>query len=388
MAQFDSKAFNAEAFGKYVEKLPNPNRDELIKSGAVIPSAEIKNLLGTQTGSAYGTIPMFGRIDGTALNYDGNTNISATSVETFSRSVVAIGRAKGWVERDFSVDVTAGVDFMSEVGKQTTEYWDTVNTGLLLSILKGIFSMTGAKNLEFVNNHTSDVKNEVVDATTLNTAIQKACGDKKSKFSMVIMHSAVATNLENLNLLNYLKQTDASGIQRDLALATWNGKAVLIDDGMPATEGYFDATSSTVGALKVVASGASTGEINLADATPYFGSKTLAADDYVIAGTQYTTYALGNGAFEYADLGADVPYEMHRDPATYGGQTTLFNRERLAYAPYGISYKKASQASSSPTNAELETGANWELATNGKSSTALTVFNHKDIPIARIKSRG
>lgn len=46
--------------------------------------------------------------------------------------------------------------------------------------------------------------------------------------------------------------------------------------------GYYDAESTDEGALKVVASGATTGQINLADVTPYKGSKTLAANDYVI----------------------------------------------------------------------------------------------------------
>ena len=47
--------------------------------------------------------------------------------------------------------------------------------------------------------------------------------------------------------------------------------------------GYYDATSGTEGALKVVASGASDGQINLADVTPYKGSKSpLAANDYVL----------------------------------------------------------------------------------------------------------
>ena len=50
----------------------------------------------------------------------------------------------------------------------------------------------------------------------------------------------------------------------------------------PAKAGYYDATSSTEGALKVVASGASEGQINLANVTPYWGSKTLAANDYVV----------------------------------------------------------------------------------------------------------
>lgn len=52
---------------------------------------------------------------------------------------------------------------------------------------------------------------------------------------------------------------------------------------VPAPAGYYDSTSGTQGALKVVASGATTGQINLDDVTPYYGSKSpLAANDYVI----------------------------------------------------------------------------------------------------------
>ena len=46
--------------------------------------------------------------------------------------------------------------------------------------------------------------------------------------------------------------------------------------------GYYDAESGDEGALKVVASGATTGQINLASVSPYKGSKELAANDYVV----------------------------------------------------------------------------------------------------------
>ena len=344
MAQFDAKIFNPEAFGSYVDTIPKVNKNELIKSGALVQSTAIRNLLGSQTGSFYGTIPMFGRIGGTPDNYDGNTDINTSSMDTYSRSIVAMGRAKAWTERDFSIDITSGVDFMSEVAKQVAEFWDDINTEILFAVLKGIFSMTGAKNLEFVDKHTFDISGEtenVVAPTTLNSAIQKASGDQKSKFSMVLMHSVVATNLENLNLLSYLKYTDSNGIQRDLGLGTWNGKTVLIDDGMP-----------------------------------------VETDD---TGEKYTTYVLGRGAIEYADLGVATTYEMYRDPKTNGGQDTLYTRERICYAPFGISFTKKSVTSLSPTNAELENGANWELVKNVDDSK---VINHKVIPIARIISRG
>ncbi|TIH68459.1 phage coat protein, partial [Klebsiella pneumoniae] len=35
-AIFDSKYFNAEVFGKYVETIPKLKRNELLKSGAIV----------------------------------------------------------------------------------------------------------------------------------------------------------------------------------------------------------------------------------------------------------------------------------------------------------------------------------------------------------------
>lgn len=351
MAKFDSKSFNPQAFGAYVDRIPQLKKNELVKSGALRGNSEIRNAFSNQTGTAYAILPMYGLLDGEPLNYDGSTDITATSTTTYERGVVVVGRAKSWVEGDFSVDITGGVDFMDNVAQQVAEYFDGVDQGTLLAILEGIFAMTGATNKTFVDNHTYDVTTVdtgVCDASTLNSAIQKAGGDNKSKFTMVIMHSTVATNLENLNLLAYLKQTDSNGIQRELGLATWNGRTVIIDDDMPVA----DVAESSKGQ----------------------------GDGY----TKYTTYVLGEGAFDYENIGAKVPYEMDRNPMVKGGQDTLYVRQRKCFAPYGISYTKKSQATLSPTDAELKNGANWELVNDGNGKT----INHKAIPIARIVSKG
>jgi hypothetical protein len=102
----------------------------------------------------------------------------------------------------------------------------------------------------------------------------------------------------------------------------------------------------------------------------------------------YVTYVLGDGAIEYTDCGAKVPYEMDRDPKTHGGEDTLYSRQRKCFAPYGINFTKASMSSLSPTDEELEIGANWELVNNGQSSTARKYISGKAIPIARIISLG
>jgi len=349
--KFDAKSFNPEAFGAYIENVPNLKRNELLKSRALKGNTDIASAFSAQTGTLYARLPMYGNLDGEALNYDGTTDIVATSTTTFERGVIVTGRAKAWVEKDFSTDITGGVDFMSNVAKQVSAYWEEIDQDILLAIIKGIFSMTGAENKKFIEEHTYDITTNdgdsaFVAADTLNKAVQKACGDNKGAFALAIMHSAVATHLENLQLLKYFTYTDENGMQRDLAMGSWNGRVVLVDDSMP---------------IKDVA-------------------KTETTEAY----TAYTTYILGDGAFDYENIGVKIPYEMSRDPYTNGGQDTLISRQRKVFAPYGISYEKKAQTSLSPTNADLANGANWTLVSDGSSK----YIDRKAIAIAQIISKG
>ncbi len=375
---------------------------QIKKSKALAGNPDIKATLGgSQGGTGYARIAMRGLLDGDAVNYDGQTDITATSTKTFEQGIVAIGRAKAWVEKDFSYDITGGVDFMQNIADQVGEYWDGVDQDTIIAILQGLFAMTGTKNLEFVNNHTYDVTKKIdgkMSATTLNSATNKACGANKKKFTLVFMHSDVATNLENLNLVAHLKYTDAQGIQRELDLYTWNGKLVVIDDDMPtvAQEGfYIKAKATDEGALEIVDDSATamTKQIKLTAVTPVADDYgTPAVGDYVVFVddfTEYTTFVLGNGSFSYEDLGVKVSYEMNRNPSKNGGEDTLYSRQRKVFSPFGISYEKKSQASLSPTDAELKNGDNWSLVHSGeKTEKERSYINHKAIPIARIISRG
>ena len=347
MALFDSKNFNGEVFGAYVDQTPNLNRNELLKSGAVVEKQQYAAMLPDQVGGNYITVPIKARISGEADNYDGNTDITADSRATYTHGRIVVGRAHGWTEKDFASDVT-GEDFLP-AAEEVAEYWDDVDQATLLSTLKGVFAMTGAENLKFVNGHTYDISGEDTankfNETTLNNAMQKALGDNKAKFALAVMHSQVSTNLENLKLIEYMKYTDAEGVERTLTLGTLNGRLVLIDDNMPTEE--VDGGSGK----------------------------------YI----KYTTYILGNGAIEYTDCGAKVPYEMSRNPKVNGGEDTLYSRQRKVFSPYGISFKNTSIIS--PTDAQLENGANWTIANSNESGTA-KYFPIKAIPIARVISRG
>lgn len=389
MGKFDSKSFNEKAFKYSVDRIPNLKTNELKKSRALTGNEDIRKVFADEDGTAYARIAMRGLLEGDAVNYDGQTDITATSTKTFERGVVVVGRAKGFVEKDFSYDVTGGKDFMQNVAEQIADYKDGLDQDTILAVLKGIFSMTGAKNLEFVNKHTTEVKGNI-QATTLNTATNKACGANKKKFALVFMHSDVATNIENLNLLEHLKYTDKDGITRELDLGTWNGKLVVIDDDMPTKE--VEATYVKTADKAIVAGKTyytKSGTQYTAVSNPVEGS---IGDYYEVsdeAHTEYITYILGIGAIDFEDVGVKVPYEMDRNPSKNGGQDTLYIRQRKVFAPFGISYEKKSQVSLSPTDKELEDGSNWDLVNSGEASEEdRSYINHKAIPIARIISRG
>jgi hypothetical protein len=348
MAKFDSKTFNPQAFGAYVKRIPNVAKNELAKSGAVGSNEQARAALGNQTGSLYARIPYFGRIDGsTSQNNDGATDIASTNTTTYEQGFVVASRMDSWTERSFSKNITAGVDFMDNVAAQIAEYKLDVRQAMLLAILRGVYGMSTTGETvaaiaakEFIEKHTFDISGEAdeaakVGATTLNKAIQKACGDNKNIFKLVIMHSTVATNLENMKLLKYMTYTDADGIERELALATWNGRTVLIDDNMP------------------------------------------------VEGDKYTTYVLGQGAIILDDIGDSVPYEMSREAKTNGGQDTLYVRDRYICGVDGISFEKPASITASASNDDLANGANWAIINDGTQA-----IPHKAIAIAKIVSKG
>lgn len=333
MKNFDSKTFNSEVFLQYLKRIPDTKKNELLKCGVLVNNPDLVQSLNEQVGGNFVVRPFKGLIGGTPVNYDGKTDISASNSTTYKQGMVVVGRAAGFTEKDFSYEVT-GVDFMSNVATQLAKFWEDIDQGTLISILKGIFGIE-----DFAKTHLYDAQGEI-GVTTINTAVQKACGDRKNTFSVAIMHSVVATQLENLQILEYVKYTDASGIERPTNLATINGKLVFIDDSMPYEE----------------------------------------TED----GVEYITYVLGAGAFEYSDVGVKVPVEMARDPKVNGGEDTLYSRQRKVFAPAGFSFEIGNIATDSPTDEELETASNWALITDASGTKTYPV---KAIPICAIKTR-
>ena len=147
------------------------------------------------------------------------------------------------------------------------------------------------------------------------------------------MHSAVEAALRKLDLIDFIPDS-----QGEAQIRTFQGRRVIVDDGCPSRAGTTD-------------------------------------------GLVYTTYLFGPGAFGmgFADLnGAPVEgghgtegCEMARD--ALNSDTFLVNRRRFIMHPRGVKFTSASVAGANPTNAELETAANW-----------VRVWENKNVPVVAV----
>lgn len=334
--------FDEELFMQMWSEISDPVRTAVIDSGALVSDGNIHNMIQND-GNLY-TIPFYNTLSGDALNYDGVTNNEPAEIDGTYQSGIVYGRMKAWMSRDFAAELSGG-DPMGHIVATQARYWNKQKQKTLIEILSGVFGITGSSGnkKKWQDNNTSDLSSSTatpytIGATDINNAITQAAGDNKSEYSLAIMHSSVAKTLENLDLLEFRKYTDISGIQRTLNIADINGLTVVIDDGVPV---------ETVG-----------GE---------GANKDL---------SKYTTYLLGNGVLRQADARLEHAVETDRNPEKYGGVDILYTKIRETIHPNGFTWKGANTIKS-PTNAQLATSTNWDI-----------VFDPKSIAMCRLITNG
>ena len=332
MATYLGYPFDPELFNYNWANAKDPTLTAMFESGAVAANSELAALIAN--GSDFYTLPFYKVIGGTPENYDGKTDITISDPSASAQSGIVYGRAHGWKEQDFIVDYNSGADPMQQVVSQVAKYWQKQRQGIMLKILNAVFSVSASGDFEGWANHITDISStsttvgeaNKMGATTIGDAIQKAVGDNQDAFQLVFMHSKVATNLAGLKLLDYLKYTDANGIERPLRIGTVNGMTVVVDDGCPSTA----ASSSAV--------------------------------------ATYTTYVLGLGALQYAQAPVKNASEIHRESLAGGGYDALITRVRETIHPNGFSFTKPSSGyTASPTDAQISSAANWSIVADPKT---------------------
>ena len=370
MGMFDEKQFNELVFRKYMTTIENPRVNRLIKAGIFVIDPKLAGVLPDGVGGNYMQENFVGRLAGTDVLYDGSTNITADTLDTYKRGLVVIGKARAFKEEDFTESIT-GKDFMSNVAEQLVDYQDQKHQDVMLVILKALFDKTNGvlKDKRVEKSLASMSATDIIDGL-------KAQGDKSGNIRAVAMHSVVLAELKKANLVNNVKFIDKDGIARDLGLYTWDGREIIEDDSVAPEESYAKTADVAIDSSKVYYT--KSGDVYTKVASP------VATDigDYYERTLAYPVYLLGANAFTWQPLGVKVPLEMWRQPLTNGGQTYLINRERYFMQPFGVGFKSNAMSGKAPTDAELGSASSWELCnTGGLNPKSIEL---KTIPLACI----
>jgi len=231
--------------------------------------------------------------------------------------------------------VISGDDPMQAIVDLVGDYWARTDEGLIVSCLKGIFaaaSMAGnrlAIASETVAGQTAATR--LNGATFVDATVK--LGDRADRLTAIAMHSGTEASLRKQDLIDFIP--DSEGKEQ---IRVFQGRRVIVDDNLPARAGTTD-------------------------------------------GTVFTSYLFGPGAFGKGSAKLESEpllggigtegVELARVPLD--SDTVLINRRRYILHPRGVKFTSAAVAGDSPTNAELENGANWTR-----------VFENKNVRIVAI----
>lgn len=244
-------------------------------------------------------------------------------------------RNDSWSAMDL-VNALAGSDPMKAIADQLADYWvGDGQTTLILQLAGVIASNEANDDGDMVIDVSSDSAGAIVASEKIGTdvflAAKQTMGDAGKNLSVVVMHSALHTELQRQNLVPNIPNS-----AQDIGWGVYLGKyTVVVDDGCPVTMGANRPT--------------------------------------------YTSFLFGPGAVGYGQGTPDVPTETGRDPAAGNGsgQSILYNRVEYIMHPRGVKWTSVNDSAVTPTDAQMSDPDNWER-----------VYDRKAIKFVAIRTNG
>lgn len=307
-----------EVFTPYViEKTAEKSR--LLTSGMAVASEKLNQLI--TGGGLTLQMPFWKDLQGDDEVLSDQRSLTPGKIGSGKDIAALLLRGKAWGANDLA-GALAGDDPMNAIAERVSDYWARREQKILLSVLKGVFAATS------MSNHILDRSTKGIGAEVILDGKQ-LLGDSADQLEALFMHSAVYTQLQKQNLIEYVSgPTGPSG--SPIQIPTYLGYNIVIDDGAPK------------------------------------------------AGDVYTTYLFARGVVA---RGAGVPVgqvptETDRD--SLAGEDILINRIATVIHIYGVKWKgdPANAQDSTPANSDLEIGTNWER-----------VYEDKNIGIVAIKHK-
>lgn len=290
-----------EVFARYMVEQTS-EKSAFFRSG-IVETVPNLNLLGD--GGQQVQLPFWQDLSGDDQLLDDSTNLTVTAVTGQKDVGVLHARALVYGSTDIAAAL-AGDDPVARLADMYVSKWDRQWQKLMISSLNGALgSATMTSNVLDISALTgaaSDFDGEsFIDATA-------KLGDQSDRLAGLAVHSATYHSMLKQDLIDFIPDSEGKP-----TIATYQGKQVIVDDGLP------------------------------------------------VDGSTYTTYIFGMGAIGYGEAMPKVPFEVEREALLNGGEEYAVSRRHFVLHPRGIAWTPASgvPAKNTPSNTELGGTGNW-----------------------------
>ncbi|AYN94424.1 coat protein [Pseudomonas sp. LTJR-52] len=311
-------------------------RTAFFESGILVQNNDMAQLLASPSNTF--TIPWWVDLDASIeSNYSNDvyTDIAVPlAVTSASMQARAAYLNEGWNCMNLVKNITKQ-DPLEFVAGRLTSYWQRVAQRRTIASVIGIYNANVANN----GGDMVVAAPGTIDAASIIRA-KATMGDYSGQLgglSVIAMHSAVQTELQILNLIDFTPLADQVP-----EFGRFQGMRVVVDDGMP-----------------VIGTGAE---------------------------ARYLSVIFGPGAIGYEEqqpAGEDgLEYERAPDRGNGGGTETLWTRRNYVIHPLGYSFLSTTITGTPGTSRPVSASwADLALATNWERK-----FNRKEVPLAFVTS--
>lgn len=312
-----------ELFTQYVLEATK-EKSELIASGAIEDNPQLNQLVNG--GGTTLQMPKWNDLTGESQVFSESADIETDKITSHKEIATLLLRAKAWSAHDLAAAL-AGDDPMKRIADRVAAWWVRDEKRIVMSILQGVF---GASTMAgHVLNITSESETKITGKAVLDA--KQLMGDAADDLTLIYMHSAVFTELQKQQLISYVQPADAK-----IRIPTYLGYNVICDDSAPVTLG-------TGGAADV-----------------------------------FTTFLLSRGCIQ---RGTGTPAGFVATETARNAKKSvdeLYNRQAKVLHPKGMSWVASASdiTAETPSNSELATGTNWQLAAAESKQVGMVALKH------------
>ena len=259
-------------------------------------------------------MPFWQDLTGDDQVLDTSTDLTVSNIVASKDVAVVNGRALVYGATDLS-GALAGDDPMRAIGDLMAAKWARQMQKVTINVLNGAMGAMGDESKNTLDISALSGAAAVLDSDAFIDALG-TMGDAEGKIQALAVHSATHRLMKKQGLIETIPPEDG---KEEISL--YQGKRVIVDDGMPVSAG------------------------------------------------KYTTYLFGAGAIGYAEGTPKTPSETQREGLKNGGEEYLINRRHFVLHPRGIKWNPGSgvPAKDTPSNTELAAKANWTRVYESKN---------------------